>query len=147
MNEVIHVLIADDHELVREGMRALLDPKPEVEVVGEAANGQEVVELATSLKPDVILMDLVMPRKDGIEAIQDIKAGDPDARILVITSFSDDDKTGRSRLAHWATCSKTLRLRSLCVPSKMCSWSDVAPPGHRVEADQRDEPPLCPAAH
>jgi NarL family two-component system response regulator LiaR len=92
MSEAIRVIIADDHELVREGMRALLDPKPEIEVVGEAKDGEEAVALARTHQPDVILLDLVMPRKSGVEAITEITQENPEARILVITSFSDDEK-------------------------------------------------------
>ena len=89
---MIRVLIADDHAVVREGLRALIEAKPGVALVGEAADGFEVVEMARQLEPDVILMDLQMPRKDGVEAIGDIIRDDPKARILVLTSFSDDDK-------------------------------------------------------
>ena len=96
MSEVIRVIIADDHELVREGMRALLDGRPEVEVVGEAKDGEETVMLARTHQPDVILLDLVMPHKDGIQAIAEITQENPDTRILVITSFSDDDKVYRA---------------------------------------------------
>ena len=92
MSEAIRVIIADDHELVREGMRALLDPKPEIEVVGEAKDGEEAITLARTHQPDVILLDLVMPRKGGVEAITEITQENPEARILVITSFSDDEK-------------------------------------------------------
>jgi NarL family two-component system response regulator LiaR len=88
----IRVLIADDHAVVREGLRALIEAKPDMELVGEAEDGVEVVLLARSLKPDVILLDLVMPRMDGIEAIREIRQGNPDARILVLTSFTGDDK-------------------------------------------------------
>jgi NarL family two-component system response regulator LiaR len=88
----IRVLIADDHAIVREGLRTLIASEPEMEVVGEAADGVEVVFKAHSLHPDVILMDLVMPRKNGLEAIRDIKRKDPDARILVLTSFAEDDQ-------------------------------------------------------
>jgi NarL family two-component system response regulator LiaR len=92
MTETIRILIADDHAIVREGLRALIAAKPDMELVGEAADGVEAVLKARSLQPDVVLMDLVMPRKDGIEAIGEIKRENPEARILVLTSFAEDDK-------------------------------------------------------
>ena len=92
MNESIRILIAEDHAIVRAGLRALLEVKPGLKVVGEAADGVEAVLKARSLQPDVILMDLVMPRKDGIEAIREIKRENPEARILVLTSFAQDEK-------------------------------------------------------
>ena len=88
----IRVLIADDHAVVRRGLQALIDSEPGMEVVGEAEDGIEAVLKARALKPDVILMDLVMPRKDGLEAIVEIKDEHPEARILVLTSFAEDDK-------------------------------------------------------
>lgn len=88
----IRVLIADDHHVVRGGLRALLETEEDIIVVGEASDGVEAVLKTRSLNPDVVLLDLVMPRKNGIEAIQDIKHENPEARILVLTSFSDDDK-------------------------------------------------------
>jgi NarL family two-component system response regulator LiaR len=92
MNTVIRILIADDHTLVRAGLRALIDSEPGMKVVGEAADGAEAVDKARVLQPDVILLDLVMPRKDGIAAITEICGADPDARILVLTSYTDDEK-------------------------------------------------------
>jgi NarL family two-component system response regulator LiaR len=92
MTESIRILIVDDHAVVREGLRALIDVNPEMESVGEAADGVEAVQKARSLQPDVILLDLVMPRKGGIEAISEIKEENPNARILVLTSFAEDDK-------------------------------------------------------
>jgi len=86
----IRILITDDHAVVREGLRALIGIQSEMEVVGEAEDGNGAVELARSLQPDVILLDLVMPNKNGIEAIQEIKGENPDAHILVLTSFADD---------------------------------------------------------
>ena len=88
----IRVLVVDDHLVVRKGIRALLVTEPDIEVVGEAGNGREAVAEALRLQPDVILMDLVMPEMDGIAAIHQILAGQPAARILVLTSFAADDK-------------------------------------------------------
>lgn len=92
MTEPIRVLIADDHAVVREGLRALISSEPGMEVVGEAVDGVEAVSKVRSLQPDVILLDLMMPRKNGIEAIDEIKQENPEARILVLTSFAEDDK-------------------------------------------------------
>jgi NarL family two-component system response regulator LiaR len=90
VNKSIRILIADDHALVRKGLITLMSSEPGIEVVGEAADGVEVVLKARSLKPDVILLDMIMPRQNGLEAIHQIKREDPEARILVITSFSED---------------------------------------------------------
>jgi DNA-binding NarL/FixJ family response regulator len=88
----IRVFIAEDHAIVRKGIRVLLTLEPDIEVVGEAGNGREAVSGIESTRPDVILMDLVMPEMDGIEAIQQVVARQPQARILVLTSFATDDK-------------------------------------------------------
>jgi NarL family two-component system response regulator LiaR len=88
----IRLLIADDHPVVREGLLGLLSFKPGFEVVGEAEDGDEAVLQALRLEPDVILMDLEMPRKNGLEAIREIIAVNPDAKILVLTSFTEDKK-------------------------------------------------------
>jgi two-component system, NarL family, response regulator LiaR len=90
MAEHIRVLIVDDHGIVRKGLRFLISNTPDMEVVGEAANGLEAVEKSRSLQPDIILMDLQMPKMTGIEAIRVIKQADAAKKILVLTSFADD---------------------------------------------------------
>lgn len=92
MSDVIRILIVDDHAIVRKGLRTLLASEPGFEVVGEAANGLEGVELAGLHKPDIILMDLVMPKMDGIAALTEIAKISPRPRVIVITSFGEDDK-------------------------------------------------------
>ena len=88
----IRVLIADDHTVVRKGLTALLSAeKYGIQVVAEASNGNEAIQKSRQLEPDVILMDLAMPGKSGLEAIVEIKQLQPQARILVLTSFADDD--------------------------------------------------------
>lgn len=89
MSDLIRILIADDHFIVRQGLAALLAPRNGMEVVGEAATGREAVERARVLQPDVILMDMMMPEMEGPEAIALIKQENPQARILVLTSFGE----------------------------------------------------------
>ena len=92
MKESIRVLITDDHDIVRKGLTVLLATERDIKVVGEAKDGLEAVEKAGSLKPDVVLMDLMMPQMDGIEATRRITGAHPKVRILVLTSFAADDK-------------------------------------------------------
>ena len=92
MSKPIRLLIADDHAIVREGQRALIETESGMTLVGEAVDGVEVVDMARTLEPDVILIDLLMPRKGGAEAIQEIKIHNPGARILVLTSFAEDEQ-------------------------------------------------------
>ena len=89
---MIRVLLADDHAVVREGLRTFLELQDGLEVVGEAANGVEAVEQARRLKPDVILMDLVMPELDGVGAMRALRQELPDSRAIVLTSFLEDDR-------------------------------------------------------
>jgi NarL family two-component system response regulator LiaR len=91
MTAAIRILVADDHAVVREGLRTLISTEPGMEVVGEAADGVEAVQKARALRPDVILLDMVMPRKDGLETINEIKLEHPESHILVLSSFSDDE--------------------------------------------------------
>jgi two-component system, NarL family, response regulator LiaR len=89
---MIKVLFVDDHEMVRIGVSAYLSAQSDIEVIGEADNGLKAVELAMELRPDVILMDLVMPEMDGIEATKRIIEKWPEAKIIIVTSFLDDEK-------------------------------------------------------
>jgi two-component system, NarL family, response regulator LiaR len=92
MTPPIRVLIADDHVIVRRGIQALLATEPGIDVVAEAPTGAAAVVATAQHRPDVILMDLMMPEMDGIEAIRQIMADQPEAHILVLTSFTTDDK-------------------------------------------------------
>ena len=91
-DEPIRVLIVDDHAVVREGLRTFLELQDGLQVVGEAGDGDEALPLAEELKPDVILMDLVMPRLDGVGAMRELRQRVPGARVIVLTSFLDDDR-------------------------------------------------------
>jgi DNA-binding NarL/FixJ family response regulator len=88
----VRLLVVDDHPVVRQGLRTFLETRPDFEVVGEAGDGEAAVAEAARLRPDVILMDLVMPGVDGLEAINRIRAAEPGARILVLTSFASADQ-------------------------------------------------------
>ncbi len=92
MPDDIRVLVVDDHAVVREGLRSFLDLQDGIAVAGEAADGAEAVDLAQSLSPDVVLMDLVMPRLDGLSAMRRLRAAAPATRVIVLTSFLDEDK-------------------------------------------------------
>ncbi len=88
----IRVLIVDDHPLVRQGIASFIEAQDDLEVAGEATNGREAGEQVTKLKPDVVLMDLVMPELDGIAATREIKSRDPDVKILALTSLVNDEQ-------------------------------------------------------
>ena len=87
----IRVLLADDHAIVREGVRSLLAAQTDMEVVGEAANGMEAVELARSLQPDMVLMDIGMPGMNGLEATRALKTAQPETHVLVLTMHEDEE--------------------------------------------------------
>jgi DNA-binding NarL/FixJ family response regulator len=92
VSDPIRVLIVDDHAVVREGLRAFLALQDGLEVAGEACDGEEAIERATELRPDVILMDLVMPKLDGVGAMRELRIQAPASRVIVLTSFLDDDR-------------------------------------------------------
>jgi NarL family two-component system response regulator LiaR len=89
---VIRVLVVDDHKLVRQGLRFLLSQEEGIEVVGEAADGEQAISSVRRLRPDVVLLDLLMPKLDGVTALPRLKAARPDARIVVLTSDQDDER-------------------------------------------------------
>jgi len=89
---LIRVLIVDDHAVVREGLRKFLELQDGLEVVGEAGDGAEALEAAERLAPDVVLMDLVMPKLDGVEAMRELRARLPACRVIVLTSYADDER-------------------------------------------------------
>ena len=92
MNDAITIILVDDHEVVRQGVRAFLDTQADLSIVGVAASGEEAVHLAEQLIPDVILMDLVMPGKiDGVEATRQVKNSSPRTQIVVLTSYHEDE--------------------------------------------------------
>ena len=92
MAEAIRVLLVDDHAVVREGLRAFLELQDGIVVVGEAADGEQAIEAAGRLRPDVVLMDLVMPRLDGVGAMVRLRDEVPESRVIVLTSFAEDDR-------------------------------------------------------
>ena len=91
-NEPIRVLLVDDHAVVREGLRSYLELEATLDIVGEASNGKEALRRARELRPDVVLMDLVMPEMDGVEATRSIREQVPNARVIVLTSFIEEEK-------------------------------------------------------
>jgi DNA-binding NarL/FixJ family response regulator len=134
------ILLVDDHQLVRAGLAALLETAEDLTIVGQAADGQQAVELVLRLEPDVILMDLSMPIMDGVEATRRILAELPGARIVVLTSFSDSDKV-REALAAGAVG----YLLKDCEPRELMSSVRAAAQGH-APLDPRVTRALLPSA-
>ncbi|MHB1420877.1 MAG: response regulator transcription factor [Bacillota bacterium] len=95
----VKLIIVEDHQVVRQGLTAILDLHPQMKVIGQAASGEEAIELATRLRPDVVLMDVRMPGMGGIEACRAIRKQFPSIKVLMLTSFSDDDSVMASILA------------------------------------------------
>jgi len=114
MTDPIRLLIVDDHTVVRQGLCALIDEEPAFLVIGQATDGQEAVEKNRALRPDVILIDLAMPRMDGLQAIREIVAENSEARILVLSNYSDNQiviqaiKAGASGYLHKSSSAEEL---------------------------------------
>lgn len=92
MTEKIRIVIADDHPIVRRGLRTLFSTQPDLELVGEAENGAQAVQLVHTLRPDIVIMDLQMPVQDGMSAIRELNTAKSPTRVVVLTSFPDDDR-------------------------------------------------------
>lgn len=101
---MIRVLLADDHTLFREGLRALFASEDDIEVVGEACDGEQVVRQAAELQPDVVVMDILMPTMNGIEATRRIRAGQPDVKVLVLSMYDDEEHIQRLLAAGASGC-------------------------------------------
>src|SRR5688572_6775829 len=99
MADTLKVMLVDDHEIVRQGLRALLEVEEDIEVVTEASNGREAVDMAKSYRPQVVVMDVRMPDMNGVEACREIRDGDPDIQVIMLTSFSDDEALFNSIMA------------------------------------------------
>ena len=92
MSQTIHILVADDHPVVRDGLVAMLSTQVDFQVVGASSTGAETVDLAASLQPDVILLDLEMPEMDGVDALRRIRSNKTDAKVIVFTAFDTDER-------------------------------------------------------
>ena len=99
MTEKLKVMLVDDHEVVRQGLRALIEAEEDIEVIAEADSGTKAVEVATSYKPRVVVMDVRMPDGSGVEACREIRDRDPDIQVIMLTSFSDDEALFNSIMA------------------------------------------------
>lgn len=128
---MIRVLLVDDQHLIRAGLRMLCESAPDIEVVGEADNGREAVSLAARLRPDVVVMDLRMPGVDGITATSRILADRPATRVLVLTTFGDDDHLYPALTA--GACGFLLK----DAPPPTCSTASVGPQPGTVRSARR----------
>ncbi len=130
-NGLIRVMIVDDHTIVREGLREVLDRTSEFQVVGESADGVEAVEVAATVQPDVIIMDIMMPRMDGIDACHEIREAQPNVRVMMLTASTDENAVMRSVAA-----GATGFLNKLCSREKFLeTLRDVADGEFRVPAE------------
>lgn len=128
--ETITVMLIDDHRVVRQGLRDFLELQGDIEVVGEAGSGEEGAQLAGQLLPDVVLMDLVMPGIDGVETTRRVKAASPSTKVIVLTSFVDDNKVFPA-----------IKAGAISYLLKDISPEDLA---HAIRAAQRNEAVLHP---
>ena len=135
---MIRVLVVDDHQLVRAGLITLLEAAPDIQVAGEAANGQQAIEAAAATTPDVVLMDLSMPVLDGVAATRLLLAERPDTRVVALTSFSD-----RQRVTDILAAGATGYVLKDCRPDELLAAVRAAADGH-VPLDPRVAAALLP---
>ena len=122
----IRILIADDHDVVRQGLRMFLAEDPDLEIVGEARNGAEALDLAKSLRPDVVLMDILMPVMDGITAIGELRRALPDTEVIALTSVLEDAKVvGAVKAGAIGYLLKDTRGDELCIAIKAAAAGQV----------------------
>jgi len=118
----VSVMLADDHAVVRDGLRALLEGGNDLQVVGVAGNGREAVSEALRLRPDIVIMDIAMPELDGVEATRRIVERCPETRVLILSMYSPrSTSTARCRPARRATCSRNPRARRWWTRSERCA--------------------------
>ena len=153
MSEPITILIVDDHAVVREGARAFLDAQPDFNVVGDVGSGGEAVLVAADLAPDVVLMDLVMPGMDGVEATRRLKQRSPRSQVIVLTSYHDDEhvfpaiRAGalsyllKDVLLHVSNILSKLQLTDRTQAAVFAWREGLVPhvPGHRGDASFKDK--------
>jgi len=138
----IRILVADDHAIVRYGLASLVATQPDMEVVGEAKNGQEAVRLASQLQPDVILMDLMMPKLDGAEATIRILKQNPKARILILTSFGAANGIARALDAGAAGALMKTAEDAALLPAIRNVAADKTVISREIRKQQNENPPV-----
>ena len=143
MKQKLRVLIADDHAMVRMGLASLLETEPDIEVVGEAEDGEAAVKKVVALKPDVTIMDLVMPKKDGAEATAEIRSLLPDAKVILLTTFGAADGVAHA-LAAGATGAmmKNADFNELAAAIRAVAAGEMAV-SPEIERFIREDPPVA----
>ena len=147
MKSTIKILLADDHQVVRMGLAAIIAAESDMSLVGEASDGAEAVALTRKLAPDVVLMDLMMPQKDGASATAEILAANPDAKILVLTTFGESDEMKRAMNAGatGALIKDTPREELVAAIRKVVDGQKVVSPEiAHVLANRTERPQLSP---
>ena len=139
--KIFRVLITDDHPVMRHGLRAAVSVEPDMELVGEASNGQEAVSLYRRLQPSVVLMDLQMPGLDGLAAISEIRSEFPNANIIVLTSYPGDARIMRAlMLGATSYLLKSSTIDDTCVSGRHSDTRLVSPTGSDARCDRNSTP-------